>query len=228
MQIFSDTDLTKGIVMSWIIKLWIMSSILAALAGFCDGIECEFCKKEFTSLGRHRWRCKARVNTNSIDLDQRQVINSYHATRPFENNQDFIGENALIANTNNMVNNEESENTLQEHNDPHRFTCYCGKKCKGLRGLKAHQRSCHVVDIPNIKVLFEMQDEYVSEESDEEWNEEEQINSVKERVLKGIRLPKNKDQWNIANDFFKVALQVNDPIENIDDSVQTLQRIVYN
>ena len=103
-----------------------MSSILAALTGFCDGIECEFCKKEFTSLRRHRWRCKARANTNSIDLDQRQVINSYHATRPFENNHDFIGQNDL-------VNNEESENTLQEHNDPHRFTCYCGKKCKGLR-----------------------------------------------------------------------------------------------
>ena len=147
--------------MSWIMKLWIVSSIFAALAGFCDGIECEFCKKEFTSLGRHRWRCKARVNTDSIDLDQRQVINSYHATRPFENNPDFIGENASIANTNNMVNGEESENTLQEHNDPHRFTCYCGKKCKGLRGLKAHQRSCHVVDIPNIKELFEMQDETV-------------------------------------------------------------------
>ena len=144
--------------MSWIMKLWIVSSIFAALAGFCDGIECEFCKKEFTSLGRDRWRCKARVHTDSIDLDQRQVINSYHATRPFENNDDFIGENASIANTNNMVNgnNEESENTLQEHNDPHRFTCYCGKKCKGLRGLKAHQCSCYVVDIPNIKELFEM------------------------------------------------------------------------
>ena len=73
-----------------------------------------------------------------------------------------------------------------------------------------------------------MQDECVSEESDEERNEEEQINSVKERVLKGIKLSKNKDQWNIANDFFKVALPVNDPIENIDDSVQTLQRIIYN
>ena len=214
--------------MSWIMKLWIMSSILAALASFCDGIECEFWKKEFTSLGRHRWRCKARVNTNSIDLDQTQVIKSYHATRPFENNHDFIGENASIADTNNMANNEGSENTLQEHNDPHRFTSHCEKKCKGLRGLKAHQRSCHVVDIPNIKELFEMQDEYVPEESDEERNEEEQINSVKERVLKGIKLPKSRDQRNIANDFFKVALPVNDPIENIDDSVQTLQRIIYN
>ena len=116
---------------------------------------------------------------------------------------------------------------MLEYNDPHRFTCYCGKKCKGLCGLKAHQHSCHVVDIPNIKELFEMQDEYVSEESDEERNEEEQINSVKKRVLKGIKLPKNKDQWSIANDFFKVALPVNDLIENIDDSVQTLQRIIY-
>ena len=52
--------------------------------------------------------------------------------------------------------------------------------------------------------------------------------SAKERVLKGIKLPKNKDQWNIANDFFIVALPVNDPIENIDDTVQTLQRIIYN
>ena len=114
-----------------------MSSILAALAGFCDRIECEFCKREFTSLGRHRWRCKARVNTNLIDLDQRQVITSYHATKPFESFHNFIGENASIANINNMVNNEESENTLQEDNDQHRFACYCGKKCKGLRGLKA-------------------------------------------------------------------------------------------
>ena len=73
-----------------------------------------------------------------------------------------------------------------------------------------------------------MQDEYVSEESDEEHNEEEQINRVKERVFKGIKLTKNKDQWNITNDFLKVALPVNDPIENIDDSVQTLQRIIYN
>ena len=139
-------------------KLLIVSSIFTALASVCDGIECEFCKKKFTSLGRHRWRCKARVNTDSIDLDQRQVINSYHARRPFENNHDSVGENASIANRNNMVNgnNEESENTLQEHNDPHRFTCYRGKKCKGLCGLKAHQCPCHVVDIPNIKEFLEM------------------------------------------------------------------------
>ena len=90
-------------------KLWIVSSIFTALAGFCDVIECEFCEKEFTLLGRHRWRCKARVNTDSIDLDQRQVINSYHATRPFENNHDVIGENASIANTNNMVNGNNEE-----------------------------------------------------------------------------------------------------------------------
>ena len=75
--------------MSWIMKLWFVSSIFAALGGFCDGNECEFCK-EFTSLRRHRWRCKAKVNTDSTDLDQRQVINSYHATRPFENSHDFL------------------------------------------------------------------------------------------------------------------------------------------
>ena len=121
--------------MSWIMKLWIVSSIFTALAGFCDGTECEFCKKEFTSLGRHRWRCKARVNTDSIDLDQRLVINSYNTTRLFEISHDFIGENASIANTNNMVNgnNEKSENISQEHNDLHQFTCHCGKKCKGLQ-----------------------------------------------------------------------------------------------
>ena len=66
--IFRYPTITRGIVMSWIMKLWFVSSIFAALAGFCDGIESEFCKKEFTSLGRHRWRCKARVNTDSIDL----------------------------------------------------------------------------------------------------------------------------------------------------------------
>ena len=34
------------------------------------------------------------------------------------------------------------------------FRCYCRKKCKGLRGLRAHQRSCVASNLDDLKVLF--------------------------------------------------------------------------
>ena len=46
---------------------------------------------------------------------------------------------------------DENKNKNKSDND---FTCYCGKKCKGLRGLRAHQRSCVASNLDDLKALF--------------------------------------------------------------------------
>ena len=38
------------------------------------------------------------------------------------------------------------------------FTCYCGKRCKGLRGIRAHQRSCVASNFGDLKALFTQSD----------------------------------------------------------------------
>ena len=34
------------------------------------------------------------------------------------------------------------------------FTCYCGKTCNGLLGLRARQTSCHISNIDELKHSF--------------------------------------------------------------------------
>ena len=76
-----------------------------------------FCGKDFLCLGRHSWRCKEKY----------KIDNNYH---------DKVNErqNRLL-----LVDENHHERSLVL------IKCSCGKKCKGQRGLKAHQRSCKVI-----------------------------------------------------------------------------------
>ena len=73
------------------------------------------------------------------------------AILPFVQNQpledptrSLIGQDVLELETVSNLNN------LDNDNDCYLKECYCDKKCKGLRGLKAHQRSCSVLDLPEL------------------------------------------------------------------------------
>ena len=78
---------------------------------------CNFCNEEFLSLGRHTWRCKQRP-VASAGANRMQPC----ATLP-------IIERASTQKNADYVN------------------CVCGKRCKGLRGLKSHLRSCKSVNV---------------------------------------------------------------------------------
>ena len=88
---------------------------------------CSYCGKEFTTLGRHVWRCKQRIiqpdETN--DDDEANTVNQEHVTQPPDNGLDV--------------------------------KCSCGKSCKGKRGLKMHQRSCRVIHGLNKELAADLQ-----------------------------------------------------------------------
>ena len=81
----------------------------------------EFCGKDFKEANMHNWRCKSRSHQSS-------------------SNNHVANEKASSSNIVNpeIINNRSVANVEHIH-------CSCGKKCKGLRGLKAHQRSCRVI-----------------------------------------------------------------------------------
>ena len=114
--------------------------------------------------------------------------------------------NVSIVNTNNEIpptndppenresnkdNDEELENNEQVNDNLiSYFQCYCGKRCKGLRGLQAHKRACKILTIPDLKSLFASPPRCVeySENSNEDLvNDEEIIEKIS--MLNGIKLP---------------------------------------
>ena len=97
---------------------------------------CEFCGKDFESLNRHKWRCKSRLHQSSSNIN---VANNNGSS-------------------NNIVNPEIISNRMIS--DVEYISCSCGKRCKGLRGSKAHQRSCRVIKSISDNIVDNVENDY--------------------------------------------------------------------
>ena len=158
---------------------------------------CSFCGKDFVCLWRHSWRCKEKY----------KVDNNYH------DNVNETQNRLLVVNQN----HHEGNSLL--------IKCSCGKKCKGQRGLKAHQRSCRVIKELHGN-LFEHLDEDVNDTPDDI---DDPIERLHPEIKPGIKLPRTKSQWEEANTYFKIKLAINDIAEaNIDDLALCMSSVIYN
>ena len=90
---------------------------------------CDYCNKEFSSIGRHLWRCPSRV-TGPAQPQRNLAVQG-----EFENSYQGNIAASLTAST-----NDPAVNTLNAE----LITCSCGRLCKGRRGLVAHQRTCRM------------------------------------------------------------------------------------
>jgi len=124
-----------------------------------------------------------------------------------------------------------NRNTSLSPSNCHSVKCCCGKMCKGIRGLKMHQRTCRVV-----KDLTEETFEFVEENltgsyNNDNYNEDMDssiTNSIPD-VKPGVKLPKSDDQWNAANLFFMVSLPISGlHSSSIDDSIDLMNSTIYN
>ena len=88
------------------------------------GISCEFRNKDFISLRRHTWRCKARIKTITA------TIETY--------NQSLSPNASLATQNNNSVLITQVENTFdpyENENKEYKFRCYCGREFNTLRPI---------------------------------------------------------------------------------------------
>ena len=103
--------------------------------------------------------------------------------------------------------------------------CCCGKKCKGLRGLKSHQRSCQVT-----KGLNEEMVSTIDTEIDEIINDnlDDFIAENLPELKPGIKLPKAETGWKEADTYFRSVLHAGDiNISNLNISVKNMNNIIY-
>jgi hypothetical protein len=183
----------------------IRSSIIAMLS-IC--VACSFCGQDFFSLGCHSCRCKQRINHAEQDrpnITSREVpvMQSPNVTVP-------------------------SRTVVKR--------C-CGKICKGALGLKMHQRSCQVIHGLNDELSADLEEQITTDntadtpENDNSINDIDMTNDESFPELKqGINLPKNDSGWQTANDYFKCALQLNDPIRmrDVNSKIKLLNDVIYN
>eukprot|EP00112_Aurelia_sp_Birch-Aquarium-sp1_P024109 Seg7463.3 transcript_id=Seg7463.3/GoldUCD/mRNA.D3Y31 product="hypothetical protein" protein_id=Seg7463.3/GoldUCD/D3Y31 len=161
---------------------------------------CKFCGDEFKVVGRHEWRCLGR------NIEENTTTQSSQASRG----------------------NEFIPSTQDEHDrcNTDEIECACGRKCKGLRGIKRHQRSCRVIKDLSEHLSRDLQEtaHKLQEEAETEVTTTD-IPSFKP----GIKLPKSDQAWATANDFFRANLPVSDiNKENLDDTMRKFNDVVYN
>ena len=168
---------------------------------------CSFCREDFISLGRHTWRCERKLHQGA---SQNQVTNG-NSHLP----QDLFILNNNISDNNGPANTEE-------------IKCACGKKCKGLRGLKAHQRSCRTIKTLCDEVLDDLNSNNRTDQQEEVTIDENIVNDHA-NLKTGINLPKNDKDWEIANSFFHMELSIDDiNTVSLDEVVNKFNETIYN
>ena len=156
----------------------------SVLFPFAVMVICSFCGDDFKSLGRHSGRCKKKTNfTNGDNCNGNQQSQQQSHSQVL---LDSGNTNASLSPSN-----------------CYRVKCCCGKICKGIRGLKMHQRTCRVVkDLT--EEAFEFGEEnftgsYNNDNYNQDWDNN--ITSSIPDVKPGVKLSKSDDQWNDANLF---------------------------
>ena len=155
---------------------------------------CSFGGNDFVALGRHQWRCKQRVHSNTTGPDGDINI-------------------PLVTGTVSPVRNI----------DVASIKCCCGKSCKGIRGLRIHQRSCRIVN--NLGEEESTIDERYCET--EECPEEHLADHFE--LNTGICLPRSNNKWLLANTLFQLAL-VNVVVNEstVTDVAKLMSAAIYN
>ena len=141
-----------------------------------------FCGNFFISLDKHAWRCKSK-----------------HSQSPLADNV--------------TIDNDSQENNSESQNSDHRNASHSDEipipnvetiKCScGLRGLRAHQRTCRTFN--DLRDLVE----------EKCWR-----TTYLSRSYSRVSLPTSKKDWELANAYFHSKLQVTELSEgNLDDVV---------
>ena len=210
-------EITKRDIMKsrnrWYVNIVAILGIITVLSKGNEAGVCEFCGKDFTVLSRHQWRCKARtVTTVTIDNIPRGSDTYSTTTIPHSaNNRAIENETSHLVHLNDSDYNGETAANYEPVDEPeqsnHDRQCYCGKSLKTVRGLSSHKRFCHVLDILDLKSLYEVSLQGTADDIEESNEEDEGVLSDKLSLLTGVKLPKRDSDLQIANDYFKIMVE---------------------
>ena len=144
---------------------------------------CSFCKKDFEVLNCHGWKCEEKLKhqRNECNHGNDSVLNNFNTVN--------LDQNKIV------------------NNNCHK--CTCGKKCKGLCGLKVHQKSCRAITSLN--------------------SDNTVINKTKQDAIKNHFLTTNsKQDWHLANMYSHSELLLIHIKKNLDETMSLMNFTVYH
>ena len=138
--------------------------IFASLIGKSQETICGFCGKDFVVLDRHSWRCKDRSIINSVTVDNPITADNGPSTHHLQTSQRTETISHSLANTNNVIppTNDPPEIRDEQscNHDRDSYTCFCGRKCAGLRctfqilgGCQGRRTEVGVTTVSNSLIL---------------------------------------------------------------------------
>jgi hypothetical protein len=175
-------------------------------------VVCSYCHVDFKSIGRHAWRCKEKLNIRKRVNERNEeptLIDRCSVQETHDPDEAVLRNQGRISNVDHVQ-------------------CCCGKKCKGLRGLKTHQRSCRFVKGMNNELLFE-ESEVNNLDDDLSVELDGLISNDTPGLKPGVKWPKNESQWREADFYFRAELPVCDVNEkSINECVIRMSNLVYD
>ena len=180
--------------------------------------------QRFKVLSKHLWQCKNRLQQNQHTVTELiNVSNNIIETR----NLSIANFNNTVEQTNDPPENRDDNNSFsKKQKNENRHSCFCGKECKGLRGLQAHKRACKVMTLADTKSLFNSPP--LSEHLPVEKVSFDEVIPEKVTTLNSRKLPKTKEQWLQANAYFYATLACNDNnITDIETMFDEFQQTLY-
>ena len=200
--------------------------MLLFLARFNNGEDLSVLWKIFHTLGQYIWLCTAKLIQDTLQV----VINHGNNIESTIFNIETI-DNSIV-NINNQYELEAPEGILTEYderlqreknNSSYYVQCHRGKLCKGIRGLRAHQRFCTIGDVLKLRELFNAEIETNGDYFNDENFEETTFTPQAKLPTPGLKLPLTTETWDRANEFFKPTLDVNKEITDKDENISHLQ-----
>ena len=190
--------------------------ILSSFVKKSSQTQCEFCKKNFKSLGRHVWGCSSRITVN------RETSNANND----ELRKQLTQSNSIVNNTKDQVNIDTRNYDYDHHGtekERNSFMCYCGREFHSLRGLNTHRRSCYIGDIPDIRDLL------IGELEESKDYEENDLNKIlpKKLLKKVIQLSKCNQEWERVNEVFRDTLSIDIDFNDLETAVNHLQETMH-
>ena len=164
-------------------------------------------------------------STHQVTLDV-----TLNDTIPHKDNQQPNGNN-IVFNLNKEIRNiDNGSYEPHEQNNDHQCQRYCGKVFNSQRALNTHSRTCYVRSILDIddfllaegnEVNLEMQE--IAEESNIRFE-----HLPKGLIKQGVNLPRSIQEWDLAESYFKSAIDFTSDISNTENEVTEFQSLIYN
>ena len=167
---------------------------------FASLVICNFCNLDFVSIKRHTWRCKFKIPMGENQRNHRIDITTI----------------------------DHAVDISRNRSNSYLIKCVCGKECKGLRGLKTHQRTCCTIK----SISDELHNDSIENDFIDENNCGEVISestSELPNLKDGVKLPTASADWELANSYFHNKLPVNEIKEgDLNYLAEQFSTVVYN